>query len=64
VMFERARSSTPPRKAVAGIVSLLVGLALLSLAGIRLAPPAPGSATETTWQGGTPVTGAPSLTDP
>jgi IPT/TIG domain len=61
-MFD-ARGSTQPRKAVAGIVSLLVGLALLSLVGIRLAPPAPGSATETTWQGGIPVTGPPSLTE-
>jgi hypothetical protein len=44
--------------AVAAVTSLLVGLALLSLVGIRLAP----SATQTTWQGGTPVIGAPSLT--
>src|SRR5215470_6785500 len=56
------RGSSQTRRAVAGIASLLVGLALLSLAGIRLAASAPGSATETTWQGGTPVTGAPSLT--
>src|SRR5439155_224014 len=62
-MFGHARSSTPPRKAVAGIASLLVGLALVALVGIRSSAPAPGSATETTWQGGTPVTGAPSLTE-
>jgi hypothetical protein len=61
-MFGPARSATPSRMAVAGVTSLLVGLALLSLVGIRLAPPAPGSATQTTWQGGTPVIGAPSLT--
>jgi hypothetical protein len=51
------------RKPVAWVGSLLVGLALLTFVGIRSAPTAPGSATETTWQGGTPVTGAPSLTE-
>jgi hypothetical protein len=60
-MFGHARSSTPPRKVVAGIASLLVGLTLVALVGIR--SPAPGSATETTWQGGTPVAGAASLTE-
>jgi hypothetical protein len=62
-MVSRVRKSSPPRKIVARVASLLVGLALLSLVGIRTAPQVPGSATETTWQGGTPVTGAPSLTE-
>ncbi len=61
--MSRVRSSRPPRKVVARIVSLLVGLALLSLVGIRSGPSAPGSARETAWQGGTPVTGASSLTE-
>ena len=51
------------RKVVAWIVSSLVGLALVSIVGLRSVPSARGSATETTWQGGTPVTGAPSLTE-
>jgi hypothetical protein len=51
------------RKVVAWIASPLVGLALVSIVGLRSARPAPGSATETTWQGGTPVTGTPSLTE-
>jgi hypothetical protein len=62
-MVGHARSSTQRRTVVAGITSLLVGLALLSLVGIGSSAPAPGSATETTWQGGVPVTGAPSLTE-
>ena len=62
-MFNRARSSARLRKVVVGIASLLLGLALLSLVGIRAAQPAAGSATETTWQGGTPAAGAPSLTE-
>jgi hypothetical protein len=61
-MFGPARSATPSRMAVAAVTSLLAVLALLSLVGIRSAPSAPGSATQTTWQGGTPVIGAPSLT--
>jgi IPT/TIG domain len=51
------------RKVVAWIASPLVGLALVSIVGLRSVPPARGSAAETTWQGGTPVTGAPSLTE-
>jgi hypothetical protein len=50
-------------KPVAWIATLLVGLALLTFVGIHSAPTAAGSATETTWQGGTPVAGAPSLTE-
>src|SRR2546430_226789 len=50
------------RKVAARIASLLGALALLSVVGLRSAS-APGSATETTWQGGTPVTGARSLTE-
>jgi hypothetical protein len=50
-------------KPVAWIASLLVGLALLTFVGIRSAPTAPGSATEITWQGGTPITGGSSLTE-
>ena len=61
-MFGRARSSRPQRKVVAGIVSLQVALALLSIVGIRSVPPA-GPATETIWQGGTPVTGRPRVND-
>jgi IPT/TIG domain len=61
-MSKPARSATPPRKALAAIASLLVGLAFLTLAGIRLAPSSPGSASDITWQNGTPVIGAPSLT--
>jgi hypothetical protein len=61
-MVDRGRSFTPSRKVVVRITSLLVGLALLSFVGIRSAPTAPGSATEITWQGGTPLTGAPGLT--
>ncbi len=61
-MPDRLRSSRSSRKVVARVASLLVGIALLSLVGIRSAPPAPGSAAETIWQGGTPVTGARSLT--
>src|SRR4029453_19288277 len=62
VMSKPARSATPPRKALAAIASLLVGLPFLTLAGIRLAPSSPGSASDITWQNGTPVIGAPSLT--
>jgi hypothetical protein len=51
------------RTVVARIAILLVVLALLSVVGIHSAPSAPGSATGTTWQGGTPVIGAPSLTE-
>jgi IPT/TIG domain len=50
------------RKVVARIASLLAVLALLSVVGLRSAS-TPGSATETTWQGGTPVTGARSQTE-
>jgi hypothetical protein len=50
-------------KIAAWIASLLVGLALLTFVGIRSAPRVAGSATETTWQGGTPVAGEPSLTE-
>jgi hypothetical protein len=62
-MVGRARSSTPSHKVAARIASLLVGLALLSLVGLRSAPPAPGSAAAITWQGGTPVTGVTSTTE-
>ncbi len=50
------------RKTVARITALLVGLALLSLVGLRLAPFG-GSATATTWQAGTPLAGGPSHTE-
>jgi hypothetical protein len=62
-MFARTRRATTPSKVAARIASLLAGLVLLSLVGIRSAPPAPGSATETAWRRGTPVTGGPSLTE-
>jgi len=57
------RSATKPRKDAIWIACLLVGLALVSLVGIRSTPPAPGSATEISWQRGTPITGAPSVTE-
>ncbi len=62
-MFVRARSATTPSKIVARIAFLLAGLALLSLLGIRSAPPVPGPAMETAWRRGTPVIGGPSPTE-
>jgi IPT/TIG domain len=50
------------RKIVVRTGSLLVGLALLSFGVSRVSAPPPGSTTEIAWQGGTPVTGAPSRT--
>jgi hypothetical protein len=44
------------------IGALLVGLALLAFLVVRAAAPSAGSATETTWQGGSPVTAGPSRT--
>jgi hypothetical protein len=55
-------TTTSARKTVARVTALLVGLALLSLVGLRLAPLG-GSATETTWQAGTPIAGGPSRTE-
>src|SRR6266516_1707963 len=62
-MSSQARSATIPRKVVAWIACLLVGLALLSLVGIRSESPAPLTAAETSWQRGTPITGTPSVTE-
>jgi hypothetical protein len=52
---------TPARKTAARITALLVGLALLTLVGFRLAPV--GGSAATTWQAGTPLAGGPSRTE-
>ena len=52
----------PTRRTVARIVALLVGLALLTLAALHLAP-FQGSQAATTWQAGTPIAGGPSRTE-
>jgi hypothetical protein len=53
---------TPARKTAARVTALLVGLALTSLIGFRLAPLG-GSTTATIWQEGTPLAGAPGRTE-
>src|SRR6185369_4034936 len=55
-------AATPARKTVAGVTALLVGLALTSLIGFRMAPLG-GSTTATIWQAGTPLAGAPGRTE-
>jgi len=55
-------AATPARKTVARVTALLVGLALTSLIGFRLAPLG-GSTTATIWQAGTPLAGAPGRTE-
>src|SRR5436190_403783 len=62
-MFGRTRRSTPPSPIVARLACLLVALALVSLVGIRSQPSASSAAAETSWQEGTPITGAPSVTE-
>jgi len=61
-MLHRART-TSPRKVVAPIVLLLVGLVLISPVGIRSAPPVAPAAAQISWQQGTPTTGEPSRTE-
>src|SRR6187200_2961177 len=61
-MFHRARNDTL-RKIAAPIVCLLVGLVLISLVGIRSAPPVAPVAAQISWQQGTPITGEPSRTE-
>jgi hypothetical protein len=60
-MWRRARNATTPSKIVAGIAAVLAGLTL-SLVGISSVPPALGSATKSSWQQGTPISGAPGVT--
>jgi len=61
-MTMRPESATPSRKTVARITALLVGVALVSLVALRLAP-GDGSTTATAWQAGTPIAGGPSRTE-
>jgi hypothetical protein len=53
---------TAARKTVARVTALLVGVTLVSLIGLRLAPFG-GSTTPTIWEAGTPLTGAPGQTE-